>query len=421
MDIFESMSCYLPFSIKLSIMVNLRPREREMLDGREGAAAQFSMNLLLDVAESYSAPRFVDIAWAHVAGAYDNTRANIDFARHMANRGARVSVPTTLTSCSFDTSAPVAGNTRAIELIALYESMGCEPVMTCAPYHARPEPTPGTHLAWCESSAVVYANSVLGARTNRYVEFFDLCAAITGCVPKFGLHCDEMRRAATVIELDRIPEAWFAEAWFFQALGVLVARRVGDRVPVIDGLPATTTRSNLRNLGSAAATSGAVNIFHAVGLTPEAPDLDTACQGSTPEFYETIDSQAILRANKSLSTGATSPATAVCVGAPHYSMTEFEYLSKLLDGRTTKLPVIASTDGATLAQLEYSGLLAKFREQHISIVSGRCTYYKPFAGELGNHVLTDSAKWAWYAPTALGIDVTFASIGECIERAVRGV
>ncbi len=391
-----------------------------MLAGKRGEAARFAMRTLKDIGEAYGAERFVGIEWAHVASAYCQTKANVDFAAQLTAWNARVAVPTTLTACSLDAQSRRPSDVKAAELIRAYEAMGCEPALSCAPYHTRVEPSAGSNLAWCESSAVVYANSVLGARTNCYPEFVDMCAAITGRVPEFGMHREEGRRATLHVDVLNVPNDWLADDWFFQSLGVLTGRRAGNGVPVITGLPAKTRRDQLRSLGSAAASAGSLDMFHAVGLTPEATDLGTAAQGQSLGDPIVVEVDDIRSVAAGLCSDTREPVSAVCVGAPHFSEDEFRQLARLLEGRVAKLPVIASTSGAVLARLEQDNLLKRLRECGVTFVTGRCTYYRPLAGDLGRHVMTNSAKWAWYAPANLGVAVTFASLTDCVERAVDG-
>jgi len=402
-------------------MLRLASIDREMLSGSRGPGAQFAMEMMVAIAEMYEAQRFIDIEWAHVASAYCQGRANIDLARKLAQWNTRVAVPTTLTTCSLNLNAPVQQDDPAVELIHVYEDLGCEAVMTCAPYHARPEPSAGMHLAWCESSAVIYANSVLGARTNRYVEFIDICAAITGRVPECGLHQDENRRAALVFDVGALPPHWFNDAWMFHALGILIAERSGTAIPAIVGIPRNVDREHLRAMGSAAAGSGSVSLFHAVGITPEAPTLDAACGGNVPAEAVNVSIADIERCAASLSTGSDAPVSAVCVGSPHMSTREFAAIAELLAGRrvSSDIVCVASTSAAVLRDMELSGLLDTLSDAGVQLVTGRCTYYRPFAADLGSHVMTNSAKWAWYAPSNLGIDVTFASLSDCVEKAVK--
>ena len=401
-------------------MLRLTSIDRDTLAGKRGEAAQFAMQTLVDIGAAHGAQCFVDIEWAHVASAYCQTQANIDFAAQLTEWNARVAVPTTLTACSINTAAQRPHDALAVDLVRAYTEMGCEPALSCAPYHTRDEPSAGSHLAWCESSAVVYANSVLGARTNCYPEFVDMCAAIAGRVPQFGMHTAEARRATLHFKIRDVPDDWLHDDWFFQSLGILIGRRSGSEVPVVTGLPGDSTRDQLRSLGSAAASAGSIDMFHAVGLTPEAPDLETATQGCSPGAPILVTENEVRSVAAELCTDTREPVSAICVGAPHFSIGEFRELARLLDGRAAALPIIASTSGAVLAELGMDDRLESLQRSGVIFVTGRCTYYPPVAGDLGGHVMTNSAKWAWYAPASLGIAVTFASLADCVERALDG-
>ena len=404
--------------------MQLSDRDREFLSGERGEAGELAMKLLVAVGEAHGAARMIDIHWAHVAGAFDNGQANHDFAARLAAGGAQVAVPTTLTACSLDTQAPVStrDEERAIALIDLYMGMGCRPVLTCAPYQARPEPDFGEHLAWCESSAAVYANSVLGARSNRYVEFLDICAAITGRAPEYGLHLDENRRATMECRLDGLPDDWLSADWFYPLLGLWLGEQAGDAVPAITGMPGSADRDDLRALGAAAATTGSLGMFHAVGVTPEAATLDEAAGHSEPEHVQHVTADDIRRAGARLCRNDGEALTEICLGAPHFSLEEFARLERSLAGRAVseKVQLVVSTSHEVLASLHRQGMLDRLRTSGVRLVTGRCTYYPPAAGTRDGHVLTNSAKWAHYAPGLLGVPVTFAGLETCVESACAG-
>ncbi len=406
-------------------MLQMTPADKEMLSGARGPGVQLAMRMIVRVAEVFDAPRLIDIEWAHVASAYHQGQANVDFARRLADAGTMVAVPTTLTACSLNlrsSASTSTGDVAALELIDVYENMGCIPAMTCAPYHVRRQPRFGEHLAWCESSAVVYANSVLGARTNRYVEFVDMCAAVTGRVPDCGLHRTEERRATVLFRVAELPEAWFGEDWFYHVLGIWLGCNSGPDLPAIDGLPEGTSAEQLRSLGSAATSAGSIGMFHAIGLTPEANTITAAFQGACPRREQIVSAADIRESALMLGRGSRAPLTAVCVGAPHFSLAEFELLHELLGDRVVSAGVrlYASTSAAVLAQLEKASLLKRLANAGVEFVVGRCTYYRPAMAGTQGHVMTNSAKWAYYAPSGLGAAVTFASLDDCVDSACAG-
>ena len=400
--------------------MQLSAADRDLLSGAQGVGAQLATQLLVEIGEALGAPRLIDISWAHVAGAFDNGQANHDFAERLAAGGARVAVLTTLTACSTDTRT--SNDASALALLELYKGMGCEAELTCAPYHTREEPSLGEQIAWCESSAVVYANSVLGARTNRYVEFLDVCAAITGRVPETGLHLDENRKALIRCRLVDLPSDWLEQDWFFQVLGIFLGSQVGDAIPAIDDLPASTSPEQLRAFGSALATTGSVNMFHAVGLTPEAATPDAAFQGHEPVRTIGIRPDDLQEIATGLTRNSGEPLAAVCLGAPHFSLAEFAELDRLLGGRriAAGIRMIVATSRAVLAGLEQDGLAESLHAAGVEIVADRCTYYRPAVEGCDGHIMTSSAKWAYYAPASLGVPVTFAGLQTCVDSACAG-
>ncbi len=197
--------------------------------------------------------------------------------------------------------------------------LGCAPTFTCAPYQTKYRPSFGAQIAWGESNAIVFANSVIGARTNRYGDFIDLCCAMTGRAPEYGLDMTENRFAEAIVEVASIPSDWEPER-VAVAVGHTIGRACQSLVPAIVGLPDETREDDLKALGAAAASSGAVALFHAVGLTPEAPDLETACGGFEPKLRLRLSAEDLREAARSLSSVTDgAPLSAVSLGTPHFS------------------------------------------------------------------------------------------------------
>ncbi len=188
--------------------LELSTDDRARLDGSHGEAANLAMRIVVEMAGVMGANQLIDITSAHVDGCLYHGRAGLDFAERLVAGGGRVAVPSTLNVGYLDLLHPdlVRGDastaTDARRQMDLYVQMGCRPTWTCAPYQLPERPALGEHVAWAESNAIVFCNSVLGARTNRYGDFLDICAAITGRVPDAGLHRDEERLATVVVRLD---------------------------------------------------------------------------------------------------------------------------------------------------------------------------------------------------------------------------
>ncbi|MDX1687771.1 MAG: aconitase X, partial [Candidatus Promineifilaceae bacterium] len=272
-----------------TMALELTERDSAMLAGEEGPAVQMAMRILTTMAGVYGAERLLDIESAHIDGCLYHGLSGLEFAERLVEGGAQVRVPTTLNVGAVDLMHPehfrgtAEQAQRAQALMEAYRSMGCLPIWTCAPYQTEQRPAFGTQIAWAESNAIVFANSVLGARTNRYGDFIDICAALTGRAPAVGLHLEENRRGQVLFRLTGIPEHLLYEDVLFPVLGYLIGARSGTSVPVIEGLSPETTEDQLKALGAAAASSGAVALFHAVGVTPEAETLDDAFHGGEPE------------------------------------------------------------------------------------------------------------------------------------------
>jgi len=373
------------------------------------------------------ARRLIPITRAHIDGCLYHGPASLDFARTMAESGAQVVVPTTLNVGAIDLlhpelfrgSAEVAAAGR--EMMRHYRAMGCRQTWTCAPYQLTDRPGLGEQVAWAESNAIVFANSVLGARTERYGDFIDLCAAVTGLVPEAGLHTDAGRLATLQVTVEGLSPRALASDLLFATLGHHVGQLAQGAIPVIHGIPAAS-EDQLKAFGAAAASSGAVAMFHMVGVTPEAPTLHAALGGRSPARTYRAGAGELAAAAASLSSTTSSALGAVSLGTPHFSLAEFRQLHRLMDGRSVHptLECFVSTGRDTLARVDEEGWGASLRASGVRIVTDTCTYITPILTGRPGAVMTNSAKWAWYAPNNLGYDVVFGSLEECVESAVQG-
>src|SRR5262245_21810192 len=200
--------------------------------------------------------------------------------------------------------------------------MGTIPLWTCAPYQTEHAPKFGEQIAWGESNAIAFANSVLGARTERYPDYLDIAAAIAGRVPAIGLHLDENRRGQLVLDLKAIPGSIAGRDDFYPVLGTLAGKLAGERVPVLANLDAHPTEDQLKALGAAAASSGSVALFHVVGVTPEAPTLDAALHGRPPDETIEVSLADLKAARRELETATGEELDLVVLGSPHFSFEE---------------------------------------------------------------------------------------------------
>lgn len=440
----------------------LTDSDRAMLGGDRGEAAAVAMRILVTMAGVYGAERLLDIEGAHIDGCLYHGDSGVDFAELLVAGNARVRVPTTLNVGGLDLLHPeeFAGTpgrrAKALRLMECYEEMGCRTIWTCAPYQTTLRPAFGQQVAWAESNAIVFANSVLGARTHRYGDFIDICAAITGRAPAVGLHLEENRRGQVVFDLRSLPRSLRCASWLLPAIGYLVGERCGNRVPVLLGLEAAD-EDGLKALGAAAASSGAVALFHAVGITPEAPTLEAALGGREAEQWVELavdDLRAGLRrlstvadaspaaasqaGTRSAGSGrvATVPDTApsagdsrdlaidvVALGSPHFSPREFAELLPLVERRPPagRVEFVVCTNRLSLGHLERSGGLERLRALGVRVVVDTCVVVAPILRTpAGGVLMTNSGKFAHYAPGNVGFDVVFGSLAECVRSAHRG-
>ena len=406
--------------------LDLSPFDRELLGGAQGAGAAFAMRLLVRFADAVDARSFIDIEAAHVDGCLYHGRASLDFAERMIGLGGKVRVPTTLNVGSVDLIHPelFRGTKEFAEngsrLMRAHVELGCAPTFTCAPYQTIWRPRFGAQIAWGESNAIVFANSVIGARTNRYGDFIDLCCAMTGRAPAYGLHLSENRAARAIVEIASVPDDWDMER-VAVAVGHSIGRRCGGLIPAIVGLPAAMSEDDLKALGAAAASSGAVALFHVVGITPEAPDLETACAGLTPELLLQLTAEELREAARSLSNVEDgAPLGAVSLGTPHFSLEQFAGLMPLLDGERPLIDIFVNCSRTTLDELRKRGWEETLRAARITLIADTCVYVSALLQAGVRTVMTNSGKCAYYAPGNLGVEVAYGSLTECVASARAG-
>jgi predicted aconitase len=407
------------------VPVELTEADRSRLNGDQGEAAALAMRILVETAGVMGADRLIDVASAHVDGCLYHGLAGLEFAERLVAGGARVSIPTTLNVSSLDLMHPdrprgdPATATNARRQMDLYVAMGCRPTWTCAPYQLPERPSFGQHVAWAESNAIVFCNSVLGARTNRYGDFIDVCAAVAGRAPLAGLHLDDERHAWLLIRLEGLSPRLLASDALYPVLGHLLGKEAGSLVAAIAGLPGDTDEDRLKALGAAAASSGSVAMFHAIGVTPEAASLEAATGGAdVPELVVTIER--LRAARDDLGTTMADALGAVSVGTPHASLVELERLAGLVAERRPVVPFYVNTARDVLAEAERLGWFPSLPAAGVEIVTDTCTYLTPIIEAGPGPVMTDSAKWAWYAPANIGVDVVIGGLEECVASAAAG-
>ena len=409
-------------------LLKLTQFEADLLDGASGPAVRLAMGIVVRMGEILGARELVEIASSHIDGCLYHGDGGVEFGERLVELGGAVAVPTTLNVGALDLLHPSRVRSRghrremALRQMRAYQALGCAPTWTCAPYQAGHRPALGEHVAWGESNAVCFANSVLGARTNRYGDFMDICCALSRRAPRTGLHLDENRRATVVVDTSAIAAELKTRDVFFPVLGTWLGATVDDRVAAIIGLPATVTEDQLKAMGAAAASSGAVGLFHVVGVTPEAPDLDTAVGSAAPGlgavFTPRPDELRTVR--DTLSTAGAGSIDAVAVGSPHFSLTEFDRLQALLPPTPFAVPFYVCTGRSEYRQLEAAARLDRFRDAGVEIVVDTCVVVTPILPPKDGVLMTNSGKFAHYTPSNTGYGVVYGSLEDCVRSAARG-
>ncbi len=408
--------------------MHLSDYDRALLAGDRGPAGRMAMSIIVRMAEIEGAPALLDISQAHIDSTIYMGEAGLEFAERLAGFGAKVAVPTSLNVSGLDEchwrewSVPEDWASKAQRQMIAYHGMGCVPTWTCAPYQTSMAPKFGQQIAWGESNAIVFANSVIGARTERYPDLLDICAAITARVPALGLHLTENRAGQLLIRLKDVPKAVQEDDAFYSVLGLMLGRLAGQRIPVMDGLEAVPAEDQLKALGAAAASSGAVALFHIVGVTPEAPTLEAAFQGRAPQEVHTISMQQLREARRELTTAAGTKLDMVVLGSPHFSLAEFRQLAPLMEGKRRHADVqfLVTTSRIMRDLATQAGILGPIEAFGARLTVDTCVLATPMLPKSVKVLMTNSGKYAHYAPGLLSTKMVFGSMADCVQSAVEG-
>jgi predicted aconitase len=386
--------------------MRLTNEEKSILDGKQGGAARIALAVLVDLGELFGAEELMKISQVHIDATLYMVDAGLEFAERIADLGGEVAVPTSLNPSAIDLlrwkayRVPAEILTKHKRLEEAYLKMRATPTWTCAPYQNGIIPRFGEQIAWGESNAIAFANSIIGARTNRYADLMDVCAAIIGKVPKFGLHLTVNRKAKILIRLKDISAQMFENEAIYPLLGYLLGEMAGDQVASITGIPQNVKIDSLKGFCAAAASSGAIGLFHMVGITPEAQTL----------------------AEDRLCTAKSDAVDLIVTGCPHYSPAEFNRLVQLIKGKKVHSSVIfwAFTNRSVYAWIKDNGILTDLAGAGVMVFTDGCPLQYPKETWHFSAAMTDSAKFANYCFSQRGLDAAYGSLADCVETAVRG-
>lgn len=408
--------------------MKLTDHDQALYSGEYGPAAKMAMSIIVRMAEVAGVDGLMDITAAHIDSTLYMGDATLEFAERLAGLRANVVVPTSLNVSGVDEqhwrdwAVPPEWAEKARRQMVAYHSMGCVPTWTCAPYQTDLRPRFGQQIAWAESNAIAFANSVIGARTERYPDLMDICAAITGRVPATGLHLTENRAGQILLRLQDIPPALPQDDSFYPVLGHLMGKLAGDAIPVVDGLQVTPQEDQLKALGAAAASSGAVALFHLVGITPEAPTLPAAFHNRPPQQVIDITLTDLQSARRELTTATGERLDMVVLGSPHFSPAEFKQLAPLVTGqrRHPDVQFLITSSRAMAALADRAGYLEPLRQFGAKLTVDTCILTTPMLPDSIKILMTNSAKYAYYSPGMLKTQVVFGSLADCVRSAVEG-
>ena len=409
--------------------LHLEQNDLALLDGSKGAACEVAMKIVCRMAEMYGANKLIDVTRAHIDSCVYTGPAGLDFAIKLKEMGAKVCVPTTLNAISIDRrrwreqGVDPAFSASAGELADAYVDMGCSPTFTCAPYLLETRPTKEEQVVWAESNAVVFANSVLGARTMKYPDYLDICIAICGRAPNVGCHVKDNRTANLIIDVEKFD---LVDDAFFPLLGYQAGRISGGKIPLIRGIEANEIAvDDLKAFGAAFATVSGAPMFHILGVTPEANTVEEATGGNVDlEVIEigVLDLRSIWR---ELNTDDAEKIDLVSLGNPHFSLSEMTRLNDLCRGKTKdeRVSIIVTCSRATLEAGRETGVVWELEKFGVDFITDTCwcMIAEPIIPVEAKTLMTNSAKYAHYGPGLTGRKFRFGSLTACVEAVCSGM
>lgn len=386
----------------------LTREEERIYNGEEGWAKQVCMRILVKLGDLFNAEKLIPICSAHVSGVSYKTIGDsaTDFIKALADAGEKAAVSATLNPQSFDPQylvkrLPETLLSKQADILKHFERMGFKPTYTCTPYYIE-APKSGAHLAWAESSAVVYANSVLKAWTNREGGPSALAAAIIGKTPDYGVHRTENRKPTVIIELAQP----VIETIDYGALGILLGKILKDQIPLIKGLKAAS-REKLKHLGAALASTGMTNMFYYQ-------------ENIKTENMEkiTVEARDIEETKEEMITAESRKPNLIFLGCPHCSLSEIKRIAKHLEGKKIREDIELWVCTSQHVKEKAAEHVQKIEESGAKVLTGTCAIVT-WTDKLGiNTLMTNSAKTAHYAPTLNRAETILAPLKECLKTAL---
>lgn len=417
--------------------MNLTYEEKSMLDGKYGEAIAEAIDLLIQFGEAFEAEKLVDIVYCHYPAEMGIYEGNVEDGVEYSEKGLKVKIPTTTSTLCCDlekpeiTGIPYKLSELQAKIEPAHRKMGILETYTCTPQLLGFIPPYGSFNALVESSAIVYYNSVLGARTNRG-GLFTRYSAVTGKYPLMGYLLDENRKGTHLFKVKITPERYQDyDVWC--ALGYHIGNIVGSEVPVIEININNIKQEWLLGLGSTLATAGSVTLFHIPGVTPEAGTTESAFHGVLPkDYYEITDKDIDEVYNRLTNIEIGEKIDFVNLGCPHYNLEQIRFVAEKLDGKKINSDVRCwiCTNRMTRKQAEYSGYVSKIEKAGAYVIADTCpveshlriSTCKEYCLKTPNvdAMVCNSGKMLRYVGDLIGCKTALTKIDNCIESAIAG-
>ena len=410
--------------------MQLNAEEQAMLNGELGEPRRWAMQHMLQVGRFFDAPDLVEVTQAHIMADTESLgEAGVQFLENLAaqpleQRQVRIPMitdPRGIDFCHYkrlrQTDAMASLEQRAIDA---FEALGIMMTNTCINYQTIMPPVRGEHLAFGDTGVVIYCNSVLGAYSNFEGGPSALAAGLTGRTPRYGLHLDANRRASKRYRVECQPR--YLSDW--GALGGIIGARAGSywEVPVIEGIDTQPGSDELKHFGAAMASFGSIPLFHMVGVTPEAPTLESVCD---PSLEAEIVTESDMESFFARYGGKGEKVDVVVFSAPQLSLVEIQSLAALLDGQTLhkETSLLAVTSPVVAADARRMGLVERIEASGALVLEGMC-FYQSYAREMAEangwkRLMTNSVKLANIIG-GYGYEPTLSNMENCVASAIAG-
>lgn len=421
------------------ISMYLTPAEEAMLNGEKGELVAESFSNLVKFGDAFDAEKMVDIVYAHHPAEMAIYRGEVEYLIEFAERGAQVIVPTTSSTLCMDldqwqqTGVPPPLAEKQLNVVAPHKRMGVIGTYTCTPYLLGYVPPKASYIAAVESSAVIYFNSMLGAKTNRG-GIFTKFSAITGKYPYMGYLIDDNRKGTHLVKIDLTKEE-LHDFLDYNLLGFYVGGIVGSEVPVFNNLnskPGTYIQENIIGMGAALATSGSVSMYHIPGVTADANTLEDAFGNDHPHDEFTVGPDELTTTRQQLTTTTERDVDFVCLGCPHYNVEQLRIVANILEGKKIhpNVRLWICTNRMTKRAAEWNGYVKAIEaagglvvcdscpvESHMRVST--CIEYDMETPQI-NTMVTESAKMARYVKDLIGCETIMSNLKGCIQAAITG-